>query len=652
MACARKLLFRVFPNNSLSVHRTITMSAARRAEEAIEKLKESNPYYSKYAAKIAQLQQTSAEEFLDRVERVAELPHKKLTDIMKLELIADKGAEEISQIWLEYHKSKEVLAATLTTAQYETLMARAKEHPVFIIPLPRSEGFEFVMLQFAANTVHHENAPECLTMVHYTEVQDKGVVLMRGEYDNKVLTAQEAQCLANELQMFYLKPDEGKLRLLETFTRKPDEFKHMDLIKEVHVFATLTLGLLQMLTIHETMGMGIIGPASVCDLHMNQAQLASLTAAGFMGIICSSYFWGYITDKKGRRWTLLRTITLSNFVAGPSFVAATYLSEFCSHRILIRTITHMYMFTGFAMVYCPGWASLFLSASFMEFEVDVVGSLTLRPWRVLGCLNIIPGRGLATMEWISRKNTGRPLSDEQKEHLRTYQDHVEVKRRKGKHNFLLSMLNDAMPLFRKPFVGYFVCACLVMFVLGLLANGLGIWYTAMRNRCNMRQGNTEGMTFCRILFVPDMGPIVESESDLEAVCNDSFLGFNDSFILGAVYIVLYNLSWLSLFCVHKKVIFVFSLVAASTGGFLLIFVTNYTFQLFSLVFLIAFPGVTVGLLGGSLLGFVPTYIRGKALCISLMWCRCGAAIGAILVGSNIQDSCELILLAIAILPLS
>ncbi|XP_017111140.1 uncharacterized protein LOC108135082 isoform X2 [Drosophila elegans] len=481
--------------------------------------------------------------------------------------------------------------------------------------------------------------------------------------------------------------------------------EHFDLVMDeigfgkVHVFATLTLGLLQMLTIHETMGMGIIGPASVCDLVMNQAQLASLTAAGFMGIICSSYFWGYVTDKKGRRWTLLRTIMLSNlcsilsmfvisftgffvarfitciFVAGPSFVAATYLSEFCSHRILIRTITHMYMFTGFAMIYCPGWASLFLSSGLIEFEVEVLGSLTLRPWRALGCLNIIPGvvafflllhlpespkfllmigdtqRGLATMEWISRKNTGHPLSDEQKEHLRIYQDHVEVKRRKSKHNFLLSMLNDAMPLFRKPFVGSFVCACLVMFVLGLLANGLGIWYTAMRNRCNMRQGNTKGMTFCRILFVPDIGPIVESESDLEAVCNDSFLGFNDSFILGAVYIVLYNLCWLSLFCVRKKVMFVFSLVAASTCGFLLIFVTNYTIQLFSLVFLVAFPGVTVGLLGGSLLGFVPTYIRGKALCISLMWGRCGAAVGTILVGSSIQDNCELFLLAIAILPL-
>ncbi|XP_068155548.1 ATP synthase mitochondrial F1 complex assembly factor 1 [Drosophila tropicalis] len=275
MACARsksKLIFEIFQRNQLIARRSIAMSATRRAEEAIEQLKEKNPYYSKYADKIAKMQQTSAEEFLDRVERVinpikdgksqarsysellnpkekltkpdaAELPHKKLTDIMKLELLADKNSEEISQIWLEYHKTKDVLAATLTTAQYNTLMERAKEHPIFLLPLPRSEGFEFIMLQFAANTVHftpllayqvhHENAPECLTLVHYTEMQDKGIVLLRGEYDTKVLTAQEAQCLANELQMFYYKTDENKLKLLDTFTKRPDEFKHMDLIKEV-----------------------------------------------------------------------------------------------------------------------------------------------------------------------------------------------------------------------------------------------------------------------------------------------------------------------------------------------------------------------------------------------------------------------------------
>lgn len=248
------------------------MSAQRRAEEALEKIKEKNPYYDKYAEKISKLQQTSPEEFLEKVDKVmnpikggksqarsysellnpkvsikpeasAEIPYKKLSDVMKIELIQDKNADEISKIWLEYHKTKDVLAATLTLEHYDALMGRAKKHPIFLLPLPRSEGFEFIMLQFASNAVHftpllayqvhNENAPECLTMVHYTECRDKGIILMRGEYDSNVLNGQEAQCLANQMQMFYCKTDQGKQRLLDIFTNKPSEFKHMDLIKEV-----------------------------------------------------------------------------------------------------------------------------------------------------------------------------------------------------------------------------------------------------------------------------------------------------------------------------------------------------------------------------------------------------------------------------------
>lgn len=51
--------------------RNIAMSAQRRAEEALDKLKDKNPYYEKYADKIAKLQQTSPEEFLERVDKVA-----------------------------------------------------------------------------------------------------------------------------------------------------------------------------------------------------------------------------------------------------------------------------------------------------------------------------------------------------------------------------------------------------------------------------------------------------------------------------------------------------------------------------------------------------------------------------------------------------
>lgn len=44
------------------------MTASSRCQKVVEELK-SNPYYEKYASKIASLQETSPEEFLTRVEK-------------------------------------------------------------------------------------------------------------------------------------------------------------------------------------------------------------------------------------------------------------------------------------------------------------------------------------------------------------------------------------------------------------------------------------------------------------------------------------------------------------------------------------------------------------------------------------------------------
>lgn len=73
-----------------------------------------------------------------------------------------------------------------------------------------------------------------MNIVHYTEFSEiHGIVLMRGEYDANVINAQEAQCLINELQLYYSQHNESKLELLKRFTREPDTFKHMDVIKEL-----------------------------------------------------------------------------------------------------------------------------------------------------------------------------------------------------------------------------------------------------------------------------------------------------------------------------------------------------------------------------------------------------------------------------------
>lgn len=53
------------------LQRSISMSSVRRqTEEAVEKLKTANPYYEKYAAKLAALQEKAPEEFLDKVNQV------------------------------------------------------------------------------------------------------------------------------------------------------------------------------------------------------------------------------------------------------------------------------------------------------------------------------------------------------------------------------------------------------------------------------------------------------------------------------------------------------------------------------------------------------------------------------------------------------
>ncbi|XP_053698011.1 ATP synthase mitochondrial F1 complex assembly factor 1 [Sabethes cyaneus] len=276
-----KSLLRVILCNQLPAvanFRSFRMTARQRSEKVLEQLKESNPYFDKYASKIAAVQQSSPEEFLARLENVekkakpkfsaaeptrdySELLNpkaplnakdsqqtgaiqKKLSDIMKMELVQERSADEIKEIWLKYHAGKEVISAAIPVEQYDIMMERAKKYPIFILPIPRSQGYEFIMLQFFANTVHFtplinyqvhkENAPECLNVAMYTELRDKGLILMRGEYDSKVISGQEAQCLANQLQLYYSQQSKSKLAQLERFTNEPEKFKHMDIIEELN----------------------------------------------------------------------------------------------------------------------------------------------------------------------------------------------------------------------------------------------------------------------------------------------------------------------------------------------------------------------------------------------------------------------------------
>ncbi|KAF4527865.1 hypothetical protein B566_EDAN014785 [Ephemera danica] len=177
------------------------MTSPTSAEKAMEKLK-SNPFFDKYSKKIALVQQFTPEKLLaclnEEQNAASSQSHehkcaasasskakidinaayskpKNLSDVMKTDLLADKTANVIEQ---------------------------------FLLPLPRSNGYEFIVCQIAG----HE--------VHFTQLIN---------YQN----AREAQCLVNQFQLYYGQPDQRRLGMLERFTCSPADFKHMDLVAEL-----------------------------------------------------------------------------------------------------------------------------------------------------------------------------------------------------------------------------------------------------------------------------------------------------------------------------------------------------------------------------------------------------------------------------------
>lgn len=67
--------------------------------------------------------------------------------------------------------------------------------------------------------------------------ESKQIVLEMGEVDTQHLKLEEARALVQQMKSYYLHAKEDlndeKYALLSCFTKKPNEFKHMDIIKQL-----------------------------------------------------------------------------------------------------------------------------------------------------------------------------------------------------------------------------------------------------------------------------------------------------------------------------------------------------------------------------------------------------------------------------------
>lgn len=267
----RRLVLMSSKNLSTSAPR---LSAAKIAE--LENQLAENPYFVKFKDRIEALKQSDPDTYIQRLQLMLDQTEKQkkkdagdpktldqitkeqqeaaaaqpsyvapksLDKIMKVELLADKTTEQITELWKAYQTPRDSVFAVINKQYWGYISIMAQAFPTFIYPLPRDNNqWFFYVGQWGGNEInftsleHYKlngpDAPVLLSMCHYPElVESKGICLMVGDVDSNLIRKEDAHLLAMYVQYFHT--EEKGMNLIKKFSTAPQDFKYEDVIKAV-----------------------------------------------------------------------------------------------------------------------------------------------------------------------------------------------------------------------------------------------------------------------------------------------------------------------------------------------------------------------------------------------------------------------------------
>lgn len=227
-----------------------------------------NPYFEKYKNKLKAVYDEDPNAFTERLQNkkvekignpedygidvngskmVSAVTKKKTLDgLIKLDKVKDLEPEAIKAIWITFLSEIHKFPGMITADEYEKIAVRSKEFPTFLLPLPREEGYEFILAQWNGPECHFtplinfqahgENAPTTMTTVYFDELlESKKISLEMSEVDQRHLNVEEARFLIHVMKQYYVHSAENdkKHQLMRTFNKDSNAFRHMDLIDEL-----------------------------------------------------------------------------------------------------------------------------------------------------------------------------------------------------------------------------------------------------------------------------------------------------------------------------------------------------------------------------------------------------------------------------------
>ncbi|XP_066254429.1 synaptic vesicle glycoprotein 2A-like [Euwallacea similis] len=476
-----------------------------------------------------------------------------------------------------------------------------------------------------------------------------------------------------------------------------------------NLFVILATGGCLMCVIVESMNMSFIIPAAQCDLNLSLSSKGLLVSITFLGIITTSYFWGFMADAHGRKNILVFCLITSSLITlGCSMVSATWLlillrymngaliggassiiypfaGEFHDNQYRPKVITWVSSFVAVGQMYIPGMAWAILPHKW-SYHVEGLG-IDFRPWRLLLIAYAIPSLIVAALLSLLPESPKFLLSQGKHDHTlkiltkmfvyntgkksheypvsTIIMDEIVVEKVEENRNFFQMMWSQTTTLFGRRYIVKTLLICYLQFGVFLSASALSLWFPQILNTLSKQaesltnagvtlcgSENTDNLRLQKSYFIPYKSLFWRTDNNvtlIEDFCDDSVDThvFLVVLLIGCGIGIAYILIGTFINKIGKKKILIGSTVVTACCGLVAQYVYGYE-TILTLCGVYLLISSMIGVVNAFAVDLYPTSIRAMALAVSLMFGRMGAMIGSNLVGIVYYNYCDYIFIFFAV----
>ncbi|XP_068621699.1 synaptic vesicle glycoprotein 2A-like [Battus philenor] len=443
-------------------------------------------------------------------------------------------------------------------------------------------------------------------------------------------------------------------------------------------FVLLTCGMIMLNVSMESVGISYVITAAECELKLSSEDKGLITAAAFIGIVSTSFLWGYLGDQYGRRAVMLPAmVTSAIFSIASSFSTNVWMI------LVLRILTGCLVSASSATVYAYlgemhishrrasaiAWGSAFISFSFIILPglawVIIPGKwswqwglIQVTPWRVFMWCWCAPGL-VASVALIALPESPRYLLAMKGPEAalpvlaKMYawnhggsSDTFPVEKitsnitDSSKGGFVDAVKNISL-LFRPPLAPCVFISHVSMFAVFMLSSGLYMWVPDILNNI-LTSDSSHSITICEIIHNKFSAARNETSEVSDQFCNTevSVGVFPISMGMGAVFAITYLAIGFLINKLGRKTLYCGIMVVcggATVGAALVPQGGAAT----ALLVAALCSGCAGSILAAIAVDVFPTCLRAMAMCVMYMVGRAGAAVGSNLLGATLDLHCEL-----------